>query len=454
MSTYDFNKREETEYSHSYDYLGGMGLGREEVEAERVRKSKLGTYDLLPIAPPSSVVERGEVIKTARLVHASKSRETLLAKISEVKDSRTSFLWNTSHPNHAYFEWVLHCLDREVNDWESIRPGDKPSVSQQTSATLNPPRIGDLVEVKNLRTRPELNGKSGKIVREENGRFLVEFSDIVQTVSVSKSNCFPLDPSRARVPSNGYPVGLKVEVIGLASEAGRLLNGSTGYIVEFKSDSGRYLVRLEGDTDFKSLKEENLFVLLPPGWEQRKDESSGKPYYVHAGAVHWEHPILKSSKKRSEFIDPEDDEPVNLPTDFDREEFLQQEKKRLKLDKKEKSRGMTKERIQDQLDQLRSLCPVIPAKSSSPLYVGTPRILLSNIESAESEDERTKFLFVALCIMLDDYMQLKFNKTQLAGLSFRLDELIESGGPPFDPAIVAWIKSGMQIAIPVSYTVY
>ncbi len=50
--SYDFNKREDYDYSFSYDYLGGMGLGKSEVELERIHKSKLGNYDLTTVDPP------------------------------------------------------------------------------------------------------------------------------------------------------------------------------------------------------------------------------------------------------------------------------------------------------------------------------------------------------------------------------------------------------------------
>lgn len=470
MSGYDFNKRDDVEYSHSYDYLGGVGLGRAEVAAEEERKSKLGTYDKVPVVPPSSMAERDEVIKIAQLVHGSSNRVSLLERIREAKDKRTSFVWDSSHPNKAYFEWALHCIDREVKGWVSIRPGAVPPLKEPlrrecaSPQTINP---GDTVSVNNLQKRPELNTKFGKVVGEENGRFLVEFPDIDQMVSVSKSNCTRAEGVVLKRLNAGerFPRGLQVQVANLTSEAGRAMNGRTGYVFEYLPEPGRYTVRLEGDADFKSLKESNLRVCLPLGWEERVDESSGSVYYVKSvsGEVTWKHPLFSVSNKRSQteagFINSEEPEEPELPkTDtvsFSREEFLQEEQKRLKLDKKEKAKGMTKDKIVAKLDALRALCDWIPPRDeTAPIYIGTPRVLLGNIEAAATETEKTKFLFIALAIMLADYMQLKFNKTQLAELSLRVDELVDNGGAPFDPAIVAWIESGLKIAIPISYTIY
>ena len=81
--SYDFNKREDYDYSFSYDYLGGMGLGKSEVETERIRKSKLGTYDLTPVDPPEACQE---VIKIAQMIHDSDQREALVNEIMKSRD--------------------------------------------------------------------------------------------------------------------------------------------------------------------------------------------------------------------------------------------------------------------------------------------------------------------------------------------------------------------------------
>ena len=162
---YDFNKREDTEYSHSYDYLSGVGLGRSEVQAELDRRAKLGTYDLDPVGPPS---DAGEVVKIANLIIGNKERESLVKKIGEVKDKRLEFVWNDNHVNHKYFKWALHCIDRQVKDWQQIRPGQKKQVKPSAAYSSVPIEVGNTVQIENIKARRELNGKVGIVVREEN----------------------------------------------------------------------------------------------------------------------------------------------------------------------------------------------------------------------------------------------------------------------------------------------
>ena len=190
MSSYDFNKREDYDYSFSYAYLGGVGLGKSEVEAERIRKSKLGTYDMTPVDPPLGG-HRDEVIKIANMINSSKQREELVKKIFETKDSRLEFVWNKKHQLNPYFDWALHCLDRQVIGWENIRQGSVTFNEPVFSEAAKPSRqlkVGDTVEISNIKSRPELNGKIGKIFSVSNDRMMVEFSDINQTVSIAKSN--------------------------------------------------------------------------------------------------------------------------------------------------------------------------------------------------------------------------------------------------------------------------
>ena len=116
---------------------------------------------------------------------------------------------------------------------------------------------------------------------ETRTRCLVEFSDIMQTVSISRDNC---TWTNKVISSNSktLPRGLKVEIRKLASDTGKLLNGMEAYITDFNADSQRYLVRLDLTGELKSLKEENLYIPPPADWIERIDESSGKSYFVHS----------------------------------------------------------------------------------------------------------------------------------------------------------------------------
>ena len=452
--SYDFNKRDDFDYQHSYDYFGGVGLGKAEHDAEIARKAKLGTYDLVPVAPPVDEQLRLEIVRVAALVNKSAQRESLLAKVAQAKDKRMEFVWNKQHSGHAYFVWALHCLDREVVDWELIRPssGVEATTSRSQPAVV-PVNKGDRVEVTDLKARPELNGKVGTVVGEANNRWLVEFSDIAQTISLPKDKCAKTSRSEPQASSERLPLGLRVEVMKLQSEQGKAMNGMEGFVTGFSSESQRYTVRLELTGELKSLKRENLHIVLPPGIEERIDEASGQPYYLTlaSGAVSWRHPILGNRKKKSEFVNPESgDEATETPAagEFDRDEFLEQERKRLRLDKKRQ--GVTDEKVEDALLLLRERLEIGP-KSASPLFVGSAAALLSQLDTAH-ESERTKYLFVGLQVLFADFKQLKFNKRQLTGLLERVDEICESRS--VSPALEDWIRGGLKVAMPGTYTVH
>ena len=453
---YDFNKRDDFEYSHSFDYLGGVGLGKAELEAERLRKSKLGKYDLVPVDPPTDALVRDEIIKVAQLVHDSKNRESLIAKIKQLKDSRMEFAWNTIHMHHKYFEWALHCLDREVVNWQNIRASSSvPKPSCVTSEALKEViiEVGDWVEILDIQARPELNTKIGKVIERQGDRFQIEFPDISQIVSISKAKCskssHPL-PSRTK---DRFPRGLRVEVIGLSSEQGKLLNGLEGYVMDFSSETNRYTVRLTNE--MKSLKKENLFVCLPAGWTQEVDPASGETFFrdSHTNKVTWEHPILGAAKKTtrpSEFVErPENHESASSgdeeePADFSRSEFLEQERKRLRLDKKRQTTNQ--DSLRDTLGSIRSVLGIPPEDENSVIFEGSPRELLNELEQTDDVTMVNRLCYVALVMILEDLLKLKFNKKQLVGYQEHLDEILETRS--VEPGMLDWIKAGLKIAAP------
>ena len=330
--SYDFNKREDYDYSHSFDYLGGVGLGKTEVRTEKDRVSKLGKYDLAPVDPPIESAKRDEIINVANLIHKSAQRESLFKKINELRDIRTEFVWNKSHEFHAYFVWALHCIDRQVPNWLNIGASSS-STDPDAQSVLQPLLVGDWVDVNHVQARPELNGKRGIVLQLlSSDRVKIDFPDINQAVSLPSSKCTKSNRSGIKpVPTSQLPQAIKVEVVGLTSDSGKLLNGFVGYVVGFNNESQRYTVRLDEGT--KSLKKENLYVCLPPGWEGRFDESSGDRFYTEtaSGKVSWEHPIL--AKPRPVEGPHNEGYEEGSESDFDRVEFLEQEKKRIRLDR-------------------------------------------------------------------------------------------------------------------------
>ena len=473
--SYDFNKREDFDYTHSYDFFGGVGLGRAEAEAARAREAQRGKYDMEPVDPPSNSAEAESVVKIATLVCKSKERAALVKRVGEVKDVRMEVVWNKKHPHHSYFEWALHCLDREVPDWQSIRKRTGAQAQQgdneQRKATPQQEvKVGDPVEVGGLKARPELNGKVGSVVSEsgDGKRWFVDFSDISQTVSIAKPNC---THTRRKVSADSktLPRGLKVEITRLTSEQGKLLNGMEAYVCEYSGETQRYSVRLDLTGELKSVKEDNLHVPAPPGWDERFDESTGKKFYVRTsdGHVTWTHPIFQTTKpskreRESEFVggavEPEEESETDekdAETAFDRNEFLKQEEKRLKLDKKRHAAApLTAETILERLHLLRQTLGIDPAGggSTDAKFVGTPKALLDTITGLPESEDRNAWLCIALSLVLEDFNKLRFNKNQLVGLLDKVDQVIEEGS--FSDDVEQWICAALKLAIPVSYSIY
>lgn len=455
---YDFNRREDFDYTHSYDYFGGMGLGRSEVEAEKLRKQKLGTYDIDPVDPPSDPAQQAESIRIARVLHESKERDALIKRVAELRDKRMEVIWNKDHPNHKYFSWALHCLDRQVVDWQSIRRGGSGVRSVSAPKDLTEPiinvEIGARVEIDNLKSRPELNHKIGTVVREDGARWIVEFRDIQQTVSISKSNCSHTNKTFKSYP-NLLPKGLKVQIINLTSDSGKILNGIDGYVISYNAD--RYTIRLGSSSDLKSIKRENLHVVLPNEWIERFDDSEGKFFFVNSstGETSWVHPILGNVKspedKRNEVIrQAEESESDNDESEgFERAQFLRDEAKRLKLDKKHDSATVSMKKIEEALFNLRTIFNVV--KGEHPLFVGFPRDLVQ-ICTESYNGEKAKWLILALVLLSEDLKQLKFNKKQLTCLLEKIESIIEDKS--FSPEVIDWIIGGLKIAMPYSHSLY
>ena len=453
QGAYDFNKKEDFDYSHSYDFLGGVGLGRSDLEANRIRLEKLGTFDLEPVDPPPDQTQVNEVVRLATLVCHSKERETLLKRVSDVKDPRMEVIWNNKHSSHRYFEWALHCLDRQVTDWQLIRPG--AYIPNRKTVTPNREivhaNVGDKVLVENLKSRPELNGKIGVIAMEEGARWIVEFTDILQTVSLSKSNC-SFTRKDQKLSQNELPKGLKVNIVKLSSESGQILNGMEGFVMERKND--RYTVRLDLTGELKSIKEDNLHVVLPTHWIERFDDSSGKNFYVNSitGVTTWDHPILgRKSSEKAEFINPptETDTKADDSDEFDRAGFLRDEAKRLKLDKSRDSNTVNISKVEEAISELRGILEV--SKGSSPMFVGLASELVEILASARP-DEKAKWLVLALELLFEDFRKLRFNKKQISTLLDKIETVIAEKS--FSNDVIEWILGGLKIAIPSPYTLF
>jgi hypothetical protein len=206
------------------------------------------------------------------------------------------------------------------------------------------------------------------------------------------------------------------------------------------------MVRIEGE--MKSIKEANLKIPPPPGWTENFDPSTGKYFYTNGGQVSWNHPLV--GKKRSHEEDQED-EIRDSETGFSRSEFLMNEEKRLKLNRRKK--GIDPDDVSCRLIELRKI--MLGGDLTEILFTGTPQVLVSVIESTDADMvERNKHLIAGLFILLEDYRKLRFNKIQLTALMDKIEDLFESVGEhTFSPSIIEWIIGGLKLAVPISYSV-
>lgn len=473
--SYDFNKREDFEYSHSFDYFGGVGLGKTAIDAQRERESKRGTYDITPVSAPTDVNERNEIIRVASLVNESKNRDSLLSKISQQKDARMSFVWDKAHKYHAYYRWALHCVEREVENWtEILPPGDRPKsrISKDSAEGHTQFKVNDWVVIAGIRARPELNGKVGRVtsVDTSSQRLEIEFPDIQQTVSIAESKCKRSDTGCLVYPKNQLPQGLRVEIKNLTSEQGKRLNGAEAFIISYNKEIDRYTVRLnDADSEHKSLKRDNVHVCLPRGWTEQVDQSTGETFYreIASNKVTWSHPILdiankvekRKSATQSEFVSGtnEDDSASEVDDDagspsFKRAEFLDQERKRLRLDKKRQAGEATEDNIRETLLRIRSKFHIVSAELTTPLYIGTAKTLLDAIQTAGNKQEEVKLSYIALEVIFEDLRKLKFNKRQLVGFLEHLDQILEEES--IGELLKDWIIGGLKLAAPISYSIH
>jgi len=140
--------------------------------------------------------------------------------------------------------------------------------------------VGNAVEIVGLESERGklLNRKRGEVVRflEESGRYEIRFA-LGGQANVKEQN---LKKVRSLLEDDGLPTwtspqptvtmpqyfpGDAVQVFGLTSEKGRLLNDDTGIVASFHEDTGRYDVRFVGGKTV-SLKTDNMkgVELTPP----------------------------------------------------------------------------------------------------------------------------------------------------------------------------------------------
>eukprot|EP00931_Biecheleriopsis_adriatica_P086658 TRINITY_DN61276_c0_g1_i1.p1 TRINITY_DN61276_c0_g1~~TRINITY_DN61276_c0_g1_i1.p1 ORF type:complete len:568 (+),score=159.90 TRINITY_DN61276_c0_g1_i1:48-1706(+) len=345
--SFDFKRREDWDYKHSYSFMAGS-LGQDEAKAALKKKKKMGTVDETapPLPKDDALVETIE--KTARHIHKSNDPPVFERLIQDKNKGKPGWAFLTEGSDgNDYYKFVRHCLEREVDprplalqarkvkeDREIKQANAKANVFTGFAGTEKeiPKRTerdakfkqGEYLEVLGVKSKPDYNGKIVKMIKyhPDIDRYEVKFEggryDTV-AVKLKEENLMYSSMKESEVQEGKemaegeIPNGVKVEISGLQSEAARWMNGQKAIVVCWDKETERYEVRLEVNHDVKKIKAGNIRPEVPEGWEEHWDEHLGRHYYINKAdqKVTWKHPTVtntrgkfgKVQEKRAEELD-------------------------------------------------------------------------------------------------------------------------------------------------------
>ncbi|CAE7233463.1 unnamed protein product [Symbiodinium pilosum] len=341
--SYNFKRREDWDYKHSYTLMAGM-LGQEEVKETQRRKKKMGTVDeqAPPLPQDTALVETIE--KTAKHIHRSNDPAVFEHLIQDKNKGKPgwSFLQEGGE-GFEYYKFCRHCCEREVDprplalharkvkeDREIKQANAKANVFTGYQGADIPKKTesdakfktGELMEVVGVKSKPDYNGKIVRVLKfhPEADRYEVQFEggryDSV-VVKLKEENLMYSAMQEKEVqetkdmPEGEIPNGTKVEVRGLQSETAKWMNGLKAIVVCWDKDTERYEVRLSLNNDIKKVKPPNLRLEVPDGWQEHWDEHLGRHYYVNQTTqkVTWKHPTVTNQRAKfgqvKEKLDPD-----------------------------------------------------------------------------------------------------------------------------------------------------
>jgi len=364
--SFDFKRREDWDYKHSYSFMAGM-LGQDEVKEAQRRKKKIGTVDeqAPPLPKDDGLVETIE--KTARHVHKSNDPTVFEHLVQEKNKGRSGWdFLREGGEGRDYYLFCRHCCEREVDprplalharkvkeDRELKQANAKANVFTGYQGTEVPKKTekdakfqnGELMEVVGVKSKPDYNGKIVRVLKfhPEADRYEVKFEGGRYDTVVVKLKEENLMYSAMRekevqeqkeMPEGEIPNGTKVDINGLQSEAAKWMNGQKAIIVCWDKDTERYEVRLNINNEIKKVKAGNLRLEVPEGWEEHWDEHLGRHYYVNKTTqkVTWKHPTV--TNQRGKFGQ------VREKLDQDLEEVeIDHERKHYEVDDQEEMEG-------------------------------------------------------------------------------------------------------------------
>lgn len=325
--SYDFKKREDWDYGHSYGYMAGW-LGQEEAAAEKKRKRKMGKTDFPAPPLPQDAALVDTIEKSALHVHKSPDSDVFERLIREKNKGKPGwgFLEETGH-GYDYYKFVRHCLDRKVEprplaqkalqikeDREKKEANVRNNVFTAGSGAPAPKKeavfkTGELMEVLGLKNQADFNGKIVRVLRyyPDLDRYEVKFEggryDGVAAKLREENLMYSAVEEKTvleskELPEGEIPNGTKVEIRGLQSETARWLNGQIALVVQWDVEGERYDLRLEVNNAIKKVKPANIQIPLPAGWEEHYDEHLSRHYYINTKTqkVTWKHPTVANTR--------------------------------------------------------------------------------------------------------------------------------------------------------------
>mmetsp|Transcript_24898 Transcript_24898/g.83019 ORF Transcript_24898/g.83019 Transcript_24898/m.83019 type:complete len:560 (+) Transcript_24898:94-1773(+) len=329
--SYDFKKREDWDYKHTYEYMAGW-LGQGEAEEAKKRKRLLGKVDMPAPSLPTDLALVEHIEKTAQHIHKSADAAIFERLIQEKNKGKAGWEFMVEGGNaNDYYKFVRHALERKVEpralaeqarkvkeDREKKENNVRNNVFTATSGEPTKPKDkeavfkkDELMEVLGVKSKPDYNGKIVRVlkyhpdvdryeVRFEGGRYdtvVVRLRE--DNLMYSAVQTRDKDDDK-EFPEGEIPNGTRIEVRSLQSEAARWMNGQKGIVVMWDKDTERYELRLDFDNSIKKVKPGNIKVELPEGWEELFDEHVGRYYYLNTKSqkVTWKHPTVANSRAK------------------------------------------------------------------------------------------------------------------------------------------------------------
>jgi len=272
---YDFTKREERNYSHSYTYFGGW-LGQEELEKEKARKKQMGKLDMPVAVPPENAQMKETIEKIAKHVIMKKTpeeRRIFEKMIREKNFSNYMFCFldepnrpvcglgavktdESSAPIHAlagdkgeqqiareYYLFVKHAEEREVDYQPLVKR--QIMIEKDRAAKIKRAKEGPAptpAPAPSSAPTPATSSSASAPAAEKS----------------STSGAKEPEPA-AKEPVPEEPLfndGSRIEIIGLEKRAD--LNGQPGSIIKWHANVGRYEVRMDKFGMIIKAKPENV----------------------------------------------------------------------------------------------------------------------------------------------------------------------------------------------------